>query len=93
MSASEMTPQQEHAFCAAPENQTPQGSPVRRRAKLTAAVPVRLPEDVLDKVRARAAPERPRGAPAPTARHSHRRRLALAHFALAHSERIPHQPT
>ncbi|MDZ7578535.1 MAG: Arc family DNA-binding protein [Candidatus Nanopelagicales bacterium] len=55
MSASEMTPEQEHAFYAAPENQTPQGSPVRRRAKLTAAVPVRLPEDVLDKVRARAA--------------------------------------
>ncbi|MDZ7578032.1 MAG: Arc family DNA-binding protein [Candidatus Nanopelagicales bacterium] len=52
---SDMTPEQEHAFYAAPENQTPQGPPVRRRAKLTAAVPVRLPKDVLDKVRARAA--------------------------------------
>ncbi|MDP4015350.1 MAG: Arc family DNA-binding protein [Candidatus Nanopelagicales bacterium] len=55
MSDSDMTPEQEHAFYAAPENQTPQGPPVRRRAKLTAAVPVRLPKDVLDKVRARAA--------------------------------------
>ena len=53
-----MTPEQEHAFYAAPANQVPQGPPVRRRSRsgpLSVPVPVRLPEEVLAQVRERAA--------------------------------------
>jgi len=50
-----MTPEQENAFYADPDNQTPQGPPVRRQAKLTQPVPVRFPEDLLNEVRSRAA--------------------------------------
>lgn len=49
-----MTPDDEYAFYANPENQTPQGPPVRRRAKLSDPVPVRLPIEVLEEVRKRA---------------------------------------
>lgn len=49
-----MTPDDEYAFCADPENQTPQGPPVRRRGKLSDPVPVRLPVEVLEEVRRRA---------------------------------------
>lgn len=49
-----MTPDEEYAFYSDPKNQTPQGPPVRRRAKLSAPVPVRLPADVLEEVRKRA---------------------------------------
>ncbi len=51
----EMTPEQEHAFYVDPDNQTPQGPPVRRRAKLGAPVPVRFPDELLREVRDRAA--------------------------------------
>ncbi|MCM3660461.1 CopG family transcriptional regulator [Georgenia satyanarayanai] len=50
-----MTPEQENAFYADPDNQAPQGPPVRRRAKLSQPVPVRFPEDLLNEVRSRAA--------------------------------------
>jgi predicted HicB family RNase H-like nuclease len=47
-----MTPDEEYAFYARPENQEPQG-PVRRRdgARLSAPVPVRFPPDLLEQVR------------------------------------------
>ena len=51
----DMTPEQEHAFYADPDNQTPQGPPVRRKARLGAPVPVRFPDELLREVRDRAA--------------------------------------
>ncbi|WGH90307.1 Arc family DNA-binding protein [Auritidibacter ignavus] len=55
MTKKNMTPDEEHAYYANPDNQTPQGPPVRRRAKLSEPVPVRLPEETLTKVRNQAA--------------------------------------
>lgn len=52
--ADQMTPDAEFEFYARPENQQPQG-PGRRR--LTATVPVRFPEELLEQVRAAAAAE------------------------------------
>jgi predicted HicB family RNase H-like nuclease len=48
------TPDHEYAFYADPQNQTPQGPPVRRRTKLSDPVPVRLPIEILEEVRKRA---------------------------------------
>ena len=47
-----MTPDEEYAFYARPENQERQG-PARRRngARLSAPVPVRFPPDLLEQVR------------------------------------------
>jgi hypothetical protein len=50
-----MTPEQEHAFYAEAANQTPQGPPVRGRVRLADPVPVRLPAEMLEAVRERAA--------------------------------------
>lgn len=50
-----MTPEQENDFYADPDNQVPQGPPVRRRARLSEPVPVRFPESLLREVRDRAA--------------------------------------
>jgi predicted HicB family RNase H-like nuclease len=50
-----MTPDQEHEYYADPANQVPQGAPVRRRGRLGEPVPVRLPADLLEQVRQRAA--------------------------------------
>lgn len=50
-----MTPDEENAFYAEPDNQLPQGPPVRRKAKLSEPVPVRFPEDLLSEVRDHAA--------------------------------------
>lgn len=55
MTNTNMTPEQENAYYADPDNQTPQGPPVRRKAKLSEPVPVRFPEDLLRQVRRRAA--------------------------------------
>jgi predicted HicB family RNase H-like nuclease len=52
---SDMTPEQEYDFYAEPANQTPQGAPVRRRPRNTAALPIRLPAEMLEEVRQRAA--------------------------------------
>ena len=49
-----MTPDEDHAFYARPENQEPQGPPRRRKSKLSAMVPVRLPPELLDEIRERA---------------------------------------
>lgn len=48
----DMTPEQEHAYYADPENHAPQGTPVRRT--LGTPVPVRLPEDVRKRVQEQA---------------------------------------
>lgn len=50
----DMTPDQEHEFYARPENQEPQGEPIRRRGRMSALVPVRLPPELLERVRAAA---------------------------------------
>jgi len=46
-----MTRTEEHEFYAEPDNQTPQGPPRRRTARLTELVPVRFPPETLDKIR------------------------------------------
>ena len=46
-----MSPEQEHAFYAEPENQEPQGPPQRRKRPLSAPVPVRFPADLLEEVK------------------------------------------
>ena len=45
------TPEQEYAQYAHPENQVPQGPPVRRRARMSDPIPVRLPPELLERVR------------------------------------------
>jgi len=50
-----MTPEQQNAFYADPDNQVPQGPPVRRKGKLSEPVPVRFPEELLQEVRDHAA--------------------------------------
>ena len=50
-----MTSEQENAFYADPDNQVPQGPPVRRKARLSVPMPVRFPEELLQQVRERAA--------------------------------------
>lgn len=49
-----MTPEEERAFYARPENQEPQGPGRRRKSKLSAMVPVRLPPELLEEIRQRA---------------------------------------
>jgi predicted HicB family RNase H-like nuclease len=51
----ELTADQEHALYAQPDHQTPQGPPVRRRPRNSAALPIRLPLEMLEQVRERAA--------------------------------------
>ncbi len=53
----DMTPEQEYEFYTREENQEPIGPPRRRRgaARLGPPVPVRFPEDLLTRVRQRAA--------------------------------------
>ena len=51
MTNTEMTPDQEYQFYAHPENQVPQGPPVRRRARVSDPIPVRLPPELLERVR------------------------------------------
>ena len=53
--ADPMTPEEEYELYARPENQEPAGPPRRRRARMGGPVPVRFPEDLLEKVRERAA--------------------------------------
>jgi predicted HicB family RNase H-like nuclease len=51
----ELTPDEEHTLYADPDHQTPQGPAVRRRPRNSAALPIRLPLEMLEQVRARAA--------------------------------------
>lgn len=55
MTTKKMTAQEEHDFYADPDNQTPVGPAVRRRARLSEPVPVRFSETLLAEVRNRAA--------------------------------------
>ncbi|MGP9722720.1 YlcI/YnfO family protein [Corynebacterium sp. AOP40-9SA-29] len=47
----DMKKEQEHEFYSRPENQEPQGPPVRRKSKYGAPVPVRFPQPLLDRIR------------------------------------------
>lgn len=49
--AAQMTPEQEFAYYADPANQTPQGTPRRRKVPMGAPVPVRFPTHLLDEVK------------------------------------------
>ncbi|HSJ61602.1 MAG TPA: YlcI/YnfO family protein [Jiangellaceae bacterium] len=51
MTNMQMTPDEEYQFYARPENQQPQGSPQRRRSRLSAPIPVRFPPELLEEVR------------------------------------------
>jgi predicted HicB family RNase H-like nuclease len=54
MTDTPMTPDEEHAFYANPENQEPLGPPRRRKSRLSAMVPVRFPPELLEEIRQRA---------------------------------------
>lgn len=54
MTDNTMTPDEEYDFYGRPENQEPQGLPRRRRARLTAPIPVRFPPELLEEIRKRA---------------------------------------
>jgi hypothetical protein len=47
----QMTPDEEYEFYARPENQQPQGSPPRRRSRLSTRAPVRFPPELPENVR------------------------------------------
>lgn len=47
----EMNPDQEYEFYSRAENQEPQGPPVQRRGRMSTPVPVRLPPELLERVR------------------------------------------
>jgi predicted HicB family RNase H-like nuclease len=49
-----MTPDEEYDFYAQPENQVPQGPPRQRRARLSDAIPVRFPPELVEEIRRRA---------------------------------------
>ncbi len=51
MTNTDMTPDEEYDYYARPENQVPQGPPVRRRARMSDPIPVRLPPELLERVR------------------------------------------
>lgn len=55
MMTRKMTPDEEHAFYADPDNQVPSGPPVRRQQRLGRPVPVRFDERLLERVRDAAA--------------------------------------
>ena len=51
MANTDMTPDQEYEFYAQPENQEPQGPPIRPRGRMSVPIPVRLPPELLERVR------------------------------------------
>jgi predicted HicB family RNase H-like nuclease len=53
MTEPQMTPDEEYEYYARPENQEPQGPPRRRR--LSEAIPVRFPPELVEEIRRRAA--------------------------------------
>lgn len=54
MSTEQMTPDEEYAFYARPENQEPQGNPRRHPRHLSAPIPVRFTDEQLAAIRQRA---------------------------------------
>lgn len=51
----DFAPDEEYLFYEDPDNQTPQGPPVSRRPRNAAALPIRLPAEMLEQVKRRAA--------------------------------------
>lgn len=51
---SEVTPDEEYEFYAHPANLMPVGKPRRRKARLTAPIPVRFSEATMDAIKKRA---------------------------------------
>lgn len=51
MTNTNMTSEEEYEHYARPENQVPEGPPVRRRARMSDPIPVRLPPELLERVR------------------------------------------
>lgn len=51
MTNTNMTSEEEYEHYARPENQVPEGPPVRRRARMFDPIPVRLPPELLERVR------------------------------------------
>ncbi|MEB3067718.1 ribbon-helix-helix domain-containing protein [[Mycobacterium] vasticus] len=51
MTNTDMTPDQEYEYYARPENQQPQGAPIRRPGRMSDPIPVRLPPELLERVR------------------------------------------
>jgi predicted HicB family RNase H-like nuclease len=49
-----MTPDEEYECYARPENQLPDGPPRRRRSRLSEAIPVRFPPELVEEIRRRA---------------------------------------
>lgn len=47
-------PDEEYDFYAHPENQAPEGPARRRRSRLSAAIPVRFPPELVEGIRRRA---------------------------------------
>ncbi len=54
MTDAKMSPEEGRAFYAKPENQEPQGPPRRRKVRLSATIPVRVPPELLAEIRQRA---------------------------------------
>ncbi len=55
MTEPQMTPEEEYEFYSRPENQEPQGPPRHRRGRLSEAIPVRFPPELIEEIRRRAA--------------------------------------
>lgn len=55
MNNTTMTPEEEHEFYSRPQNQEPQGPAQQQRQRKTDLVPVRLPPEMLERVKAAAA--------------------------------------
>lgn len=49
-----MTPDEEYDYYSRPENQVPQGPPLRRTSRLSEAIPVRFPPELVEEIRRRA---------------------------------------
>lgn len=49
-----MTPDEEYEYYAQPENQAPKGPPRRRTSRLSEAIPVRFPPELVEEIRRRA---------------------------------------
>jgi hypothetical protein len=49
-----ITPDEEYRYYARPENQVPQGPVRRRTSRLSEAIPVRFPPELVDEIRRRA---------------------------------------
>jgi hypothetical protein len=51
MTKPSLIPTDEYDFCAQPDNQMPQGPPRQRRTRLSDAIPVRFPPNLVEEIR------------------------------------------